>query len=201
MPLTAWANFYAIVGASAASLTGLMFVVVTLIPDAGSGRTGESVSAFGTPTVVHFCAALLVSVIMCAPWPAAPDASLAVGLTGALGLGYVAVVLRRARRQSEYQPVFEDWLWHTLLPFAGYAALVIASFVLTRRPGALFIFGASTVLLLFIGIHNAWDTVTYLALARMQRTARLSDGAPVRPEAAGAEDGATASSEDGATDR
>jgi hypothetical protein len=29
---------------------------------------------------------------------------------------------------------------------------------------ALFVIGAVTLLLLFIGIHNAWDTVTYVAL-------------------------------------
>lgn len=30
-PLTAWANFYVITGTAAATLTGLMFVVITLI--------------------------------------------------------------------------------------------------------------------------------------------------------------------------
>jgi hypothetical protein len=32
---------------------------------------------------------------------------------------------------------------------------------------ALFVIGATALLLLFIGIHNAWDTVTYVAVERV----------------------------------
>ena len=59
-PLAAWESFYVIVGSSAAALTGLQFVVMTLIAQIRPGSSrGESISAFGTPTVVHFGAALL----------------------------------------------------------------------------------------------------------------------------------------------
>ncbi len=51
--LPAWQNFYVIIGSAAAALTGLMFVVITLIARAGQRRSSESVGAFGTPTVVH----------------------------------------------------------------------------------------------------------------------------------------------------
>src|SRR5215472_6018615 len=98
-PLVAWASFYTIVGSSAAALTGLMFVVVTLLPETGGSATGESIDAFGTPTVVHFCMALLVSAILCAPWPSMAGVGLAVAVVGVAGLGYVIVVIRRARRQ------------------------------------------------------------------------------------------------------
>jgi hypothetical protein len=36
-------------------------------------------------------------------------------------------------------------------------------------PLALLLVGGASVLLLLIGIHNAWDTVEYLILQRMQR--------------------------------
>lgn len=177
-PLVAWANFYTILGSSAAALTGLMFVVVTLLPEGGSS-TGESIAAFGTPTVVHFCMALLVSAVFCAPWPTLREAGWAVTLVGIAGLGYVVVVIRRARRQSEYDPVFEDWLWHTLLPIAGYLTLLLAGlFVHRAQTGALFAVGGANVLLLFIGIHNAWDTVTYLAMRRLQSQQATSDRPP-----------------------
>lgn len=67
--LEAWGNFYVIVGSSAGALTGLQFVVMTLIAqtDMARGR-GESISAFGTLHVVHFCAALLVAAILSVPW-------------------------------------------------------------------------------------------------------------------------------------
>ena len=55
-PLTEWENFYVIVGSSAAALTGLQFVVIAVGAEVSETRDPEAVSAFGTPTVVHFCA-------------------------------------------------------------------------------------------------------------------------------------------------
>jgi len=65
--------------------------------------------------------------------------------------------------------VLEDWLWHCVLPVIAYGALLVGGIVLTRRPEAsLFVIGAAALLLLFIGIHNAWDAVTYVALQRQR---------------------------------
>ena len=71
------------------------------------------------------------------------------------------------RVQTIYTPEFEDWLFHILLPFAAYATLAIAAYA-TRNHlrGALFGVAAAALLLLFIGIHNAWDAVTYHVFAR-----------------------------------
>src|SRR2546425_645622 len=55
-PFSAWESFYVIIVSSAAALTGLQFVVVVLGAEARS--IGPEVGAFGTPTVVHFCAVL-----------------------------------------------------------------------------------------------------------------------------------------------
>jgi hypothetical protein len=168
--LTGWQNFYVITGSAAAALTGLMFVVITLIAGNGQPRSSETLAAYGTPNVVHFCAALLVAAILSAPWQALWYVSLLLGLGGLAGVAYVIVAGWRARRQTEYQPVFEDWLWHTALPLVSYIALIIAAIVLlSNAPPALFVIGAATVLLLFIGIHNAWDTVTYVAIQYNQR--------------------------------
>ena len=163
-PLPMWESFYVIVGSSGAALTGLMFVVIALMKDYGKGST-QSVSAFGTPTIVHFCSALLVSAILSAPWRSLGGVSLTIALTGAAGLGYLAIVMRRARRQTAYTPVFEDWLWHSILPFVVYATFLVSGLLLSRAAAtALFGIGAGALLLLFIGIHNSWDTVTFIAL-------------------------------------
>jgi hypothetical protein len=61
--------------------------------------------------------------------------------------------------------VLEDWLFHTVLPLVSYTALVIAALLLPGQAApALFVIAAATLLLLFIGIHNAWNNVTYIAL-------------------------------------
>jgi hypothetical protein len=167
--LTTWQNFYVIIGSAAATLTGLMFVVITLIRRARVQRSTGTIAAFGTPTVVHFCAALLVAAILSAPWQALWNAGLLLGFSGLGGVMYVVIVVRRARHQTDYQPVLEDWLWHMVFPLVSYTALVVAAIVLPGNPvPALFVIGAATVLLLFIGIHNAWDSVTYVAIERSQ---------------------------------
>ena len=77
------------------------------------------------------------------------------------------IVLWLARHRLSYQPVLSDWLWYTVLPLVSYAALVVAAIVLPSQPvSALFVIAAVTMLLLFIGIHNAWDVVTYTAFER-----------------------------------
>jgi len=164
--LTDWESFYVIVGSSAAALTGLMFVVITLIVDSDKPRSGGAVAAYGTPNIVHFCAALIVSAIISAPWRSLPHVSGALVGLGVAGVSYVLVVLRRARRQTDYQPVLEDWLWHTVFPLAAYAAMVVAAGFLPRYAGpSLFVVAGAVLSLVLIGIHNAWDTVTYLAVS------------------------------------
>jgi hypothetical protein len=68
------------------------------------------------------------------------------------------------RGQTAYKPVFEDWLFHVLLPLAAYAAMgVSACLAGLHERAVLFIVAAASLLLLFIGIHNAWDIATYHA--------------------------------------
>ena len=79
------------------------------------------------------------------------------------------IVLWLARHRLSYQPVLSDWLWYTVLPLVSYAALVVAAIVLQSHPvPALFVIAGVTMLLLFIGIRNAWDVVTYTAFERSE---------------------------------
>jgi hypothetical protein len=180
--LSAWENFYVIVGSSGAALTGLMFVVITLIADTKQRRTSNEIDAFGTPTIVHFCAALMIAAIVSAPWRTLGNVALLIGAVGGGGIAYTGVVFRRARRQTGYKPVFEDWLWHTALPLLSYLSYLIAGIMLQRAPEPwLFAVGGATLLLLFIGIHNAWDTVTFITLEL-----RRQPNEPTAPELAAA---------------
>ncbi|HEU0027546.1 MAG TPA: hypothetical protein VFQ25_10555 [Ktedonobacterales bacterium] len=164
-PMTAWANFYVIVGSSAGALTGLTFVVVTLMPGRRMQGASWGMAAFTTPTVAHFGAALLGAAILSAPWPALWQAALLLGLCGASGIAYCAVIARRMRRQVSYQPLVEDWLWFAVVPLVAYATLLLMALLLPSNPTpALFGFGATLLLLLFTGIRNAWDLVTFIAI-------------------------------------
>ena len=180
-PLATWQNFYTIIGSAAATLTGLMFVVVTLIAGVRVrvSSPSEAFATFNTPNVWHFGAALLVAAILSAPWQALWNAGLLLGLCGLGGMIYVVIVLRRVRRvrhQRDYQPVLEDWLFHTVFPLVSYTALLVAAMLLPGHPApALFVIAAGTVLLLFIGIHNAWDNVLYIAIELSQPQNKSQD--------------------------
>ena len=76
--LAQWTSFYVIVGSSAGALIGLQFVVVTLIGEKPPVGAAEAGAAFATPSVVHFCAALLLSAVLSAPWSGTGTAAIVV---------------------------------------------------------------------------------------------------------------------------
>jgi hypothetical protein len=147
-----------------------MFVVITLVADLNTPRSSAAIGAFSTPTVVHFCVALIVSATLSAPWHAFTTAAVALGICGVAGVVYTTFVMRWARRQTAYKPVLEDWLFHTAFPLAAYGAMTIAAFRLpSDAEHSLFTVAGAVLALVLIGIHNAWDTVTYLAIGQGQQ--------------------------------
>jgi hypothetical protein len=165
-PLAEWESFYVIVGSSAAALTGLQFVVVALSADSNVGGAAE-MDAFGTPTIVHFCAVLLLAALVATPGQTSGSLSLCFTISGLTGLAYASVVVLRTRKQTGYKPVLEDWIFHALLPIVAYACLFINGLFLRWHPvGSLYIVAATALLLLYVGIHNAWDAAIYISLKK-----------------------------------
>jgi hypothetical protein len=125
------------------------------------------VRAFGTPTVLHFGGVLLVSALLSVPRHTVASLALAVAATGLAGMALTAWVAIQARRQRSYQPVLSDWIWHVAMPPIAYASLTVAAGMLRRRPAvALDLVAAASLLLLFIGIRNAWDAAVWIAARR-----------------------------------
>jgi hypothetical protein len=86
-------------------------------------------------------------------------------------MAYTLIIARRMRLQTTYRPELEDWLFHVLLPLAAYAILALSGFAaLFRTRGPLFGVGAAALMLLLIGIHNAWDAIAYLVFVRKAGT-------------------------------
>jgi ABC-type transport system involved in multi-copper enzyme maturation permease subunit len=169
--LAEWDSFYLIVGGAAGALIGLQFVVLTLIAERPPLRVEQAGAAFVTPTIIHFSAALFLSALLRAPWQMIVIAAILWGLMGFSGVIYAAIVARRMRVQTTYQPQFEDWLFHVLLPLAAYATLALSAFAaLSHVHEALFGVGGAVLLLLFVGIHNAWDNISYHVLVNRRET-------------------------------
>lgn len=168
--LERWDSFYVIVGSAAGALIGLQFVVMTLVaqrPPSGP----QAAAAFATPTIVHFGAALLLSALLRAPWDSGASVGAVLGVVGVCGICYGLVTAWRMHAQSSYRPDPEDWFFHAFLPLVAYTVLAISPLTarLSLRDSA-FAVGAATLLLLFTGIHNAWDATTYHVMA-MRRDA------------------------------
>ena len=164
--LAKWDSFYIIVGPAAGALIGLQFVVITLMAERPPPRAATASAAFSTPTIVHFSVVLLLSALLRAPWDSVMAIADVAGLIGLAGAVYVLVTARRMRRQTAYKPDAEDWTFHIALPFAAYGVLTGSAFAaLSHEHEALFMLGGAALLLLFIGIHNAWDAGAYLALS------------------------------------
>lgn len=169
--LAQWDSFYVIVGSAAGALIGLQFVVVTLVAQRPSLRTAEAGAAFATPNIVHFGAALLLSLLLRVPWQTITLAAALWGLIGFSGIVYMVIVARRIRVQTVYQPEFEDWLLHVVVPLVAHAILVLSALAApSHTREALFGVGGATLLLLFIGIHNAWDSITYHVFVNKRET-------------------------------
>ena len=164
MLLAGWESFYVIAGSVAGALIGLQFVVIALVADSRRRATTPEIAAFGTPTVLHFSAALFLSALLSVPWTATSGLQFALGACGVAGVAYALVVIGRARRTRNYRPQLEDWVWHAVLPLIAYLTLAVAAALFSlRTTRALGLIAGVTLGLVFIGIHNAWDTITYVA--------------------------------------
>lgn len=163
--LTSWSNFYVIIGSTAGALIGLQFVVIALIANTELAGSNLEIRAFGTPTIVHFCFVLLIAGIVNVPWHALLGVAICLRVCGAFGVGYIVVVIRHAYRQTGYSPDKGDWFWYVDAPLVAYATLLVTGLTFRTHPAtSLFVVAGAALALLFAGIHNAWDTVTYVAM-------------------------------------
>lgn len=178
--LAGWGNFFVILGSSAGALIGLQFVVVALVADLVTSTSGqqrqETGAAFATPTIIHFSIVLLLSAVLSAPWHSVGSPTVVVGLIGLGGIAYSLIVARRMGTQTGYKPVFEDWLFHSLLPLAAYALMSASAYgARVHAYGSIFGVAGSALILLFVGIHNAWDAASYHVFVARHRQRDQSD--------------------------
>jgi hypothetical protein len=93
--------------------------------------------------------------------------SLLLGLLSGGMVLYQIIVIWRMWRMPHYQSTLEDWLWYIVLPLLADILFIVAAILLAKNPVlALYLVGSAMLLLLIVGIRNAWDNVTFLALMR-----------------------------------
>jgi hypothetical protein len=164
LPLARWENFYVIVGSAAGGLTGLTFVVIVLVRDVAATVRPTGLGAFVTPTIVHFGGVLALAAFLSMPDLTVGILSAAFALGGLAGVVYGGSIARNMGRQGpSYVPVREDWAWNVVLPTLAYAALILTAVLIWHHPvAALHVVATLSLLLLFIGIRNAWDIAVWM---------------------------------------
>src|SRR2546428_7375970 len=134
--LPGWDSFYVTIGSPAAALTGLMFGVIALTGEVlATPAAVGTIRAFSTPTVVHFGAVLLLAALLTTPGHTLLTLSGSIGACGIAGLRFTRWVVVQMRRQTEYTPIAEDWIWPVRVPALAYAPLVPGAAGLGGRPG------------------------------------------------------------------
>jgi hypothetical protein len=181
--LAGWDNFLVIAGSSAAALTGLTFIVITLAAQANRVNP-NGLKIFITPTIVHFTVVLGFSAFLSMPHHTTLSLCLSLAIAGVLGLIYVATIAAGIRGMaSAYVPVHEDWLWNVFFPAIAYGTWLAAAVLIWRAPHAvLYAVAAVLVLLMLIGIHNAWDIAVWNSTREEPEGSKEADPRPPQDE-------------------
>jgi hypothetical protein len=161
-----WQTFYQMTGEAAATLTGLLFVIISLVAGREGSVNSNGARLFTSPIVFHLTSVLVISGLALAPCntPTAPIMLIIVWTLGAFA--YATRNLIGILRMSETSHWSDLW-FYGVAPFAAYAVLGVADVgALAHWPYAIYIVALSLLALLLLGIRNAWDLATFLAPRR-----------------------------------
>ena len=168
--LKEWETYYLMIGSAAAALIGLLFVVITLTAGFDRAQTFRGARLYLTPTAVDFALIVAISAVAIAPeLPLQFDAAL-VALTAVVGLLFAVrswIGIRQPPPPGVDTPHWTDWWMYAVAPGVLYAGIVASAAGLWLAAlWAPHVLGALVLLLLLLGIRNAWDLVTYIAPKR-----------------------------------
>ncbi len=166
--LMQWHDFYALIGEASATLVALIFVAASLGAEVFTTKHQAGIRSFLSPTVVHFTAVLVICLLASIPTETGPVLGALLGGVGAIGLVYSGWVWRRMMKHGIVASIDTvDRLWYALLPVPAYLLVGAAGAGLWRGSGLSLnilanILASALILLLLIGIRNAWDMTVWI---------------------------------------
>src|SRR5580698_4002151 len=122
--LEAWGNFYLVTSAAAATLVGLLFVVLTLAADRMPLSETKRIRLYMPPSVFQLALVLVLAAVLTFPTQSRLSATLSCGVIGGTGLIYALLVLRGGVRGHSFREL-SDMSKYALLPGAAYITVVI----------------------------------------------------------------------------
>jgi hypothetical protein len=132
--LERWANFYLLMAAAAATLIGLLFVVITLAAERMPLKDTPKIRVYLTPTVVYFASVLAVAALLTFPNHTRLTATLCICLAGVVGSLYSVTSLIGADKKLFEE--LHDRMAYAIVPFAAYGLFVLGGVRLLYTPNA-----------------------------------------------------------------
>ena len=161
-----WRIFYQATAESAATLTGLVFVVATLTSGRDVPRASSGQKLFTTPTIFHLVSVLVISALALTPGQEGDCPIALMTLWAACGLVHTTRLALRIRAIPDPSH-WSDLGWYGVAPTLTFAALAVASALAWMHVNhAVYGVALCLLVLLIVAIRNAWDLVTWLAVRR-----------------------------------
>lgn len=178
--LEPWYDFYLLIGTSAGTLVGLMFVAASVGAGVFTHERQHALRIFLSPTVVAFSGILAASLVGVVPAATCLPIGLLLSGIGLLGVVYPGLVWRRMVREGIARSVgLEDRVWYAMVPAAAYVLLAAAGIAFCLGVGlACPVLACGMSLLLIAGLRNAWDMTTWVVLHKGSRAAAARAEAP-----------------------
>jgi len=160
-----WHDFYVLIGTASATLVGLMFVAASIGSTFFNEQNKAGLSAFLTPSVMHFGAVLFASLMVTIPTHSWQTLGVLIGTGGLAGSVYCGRILVQIIIRQRFKVDLSDRLFYALIPFLGYLVLSASGvFLLIRSASSANVIAAALSILLFAGIRNAWDMMLWIAI-------------------------------------
>jgi hypothetical protein len=168
--LTAWREFYALLGSASATMTGLLFVAASVGSRIFSDDRRAALRVFLSASVVHFGGILAVSLIALAPIRSVVLLSVMIAGCGGFGLAYYGIAWRDLLRDGTIARIdWEDRIWYSVVPVIGYLGETGAGVTLAiHLELGCAILAFSLGVLLLAAMHNAWDMTVWSITRRKE---------------------------------
>jgi hypothetical protein len=158
LPLSDWRDFYVTIGTASGAIVGATFVVATLASELKERMVG--LRGFITPTAVYLGSVLVGSAILTAPTLTPLALAMLLGVGGAAGAIYALIVATRIWKMNLD---LADRACYVVIPVVAYAAVAAAAFLESWAVAWTFdTLAAALVVILIIGMRNAWDMATFM---------------------------------------
>jgi hypothetical protein len=167
--LERWANFYLLSSAAAATLIGLLFVIITLGAERSLEDSAVKVRTYLTPTVVYFASVLFLAALLTFPNHTRLTATLCSCLTGVVGVIYSGTSLIGGGDKKDFGDL-HDRIHYGIVPLAACGFLVLGGVLLLHDPQrGLTLTAVGMLSLLILGIRNSWAIAIHVVSIRPGR--------------------------------